>query len=328
MASIKDKIIKQLLASNGEAVSGQKLADEFHVSRTAIWKHMKALEEEGYSFETIKKKGYVLTGVPNTVTAAQIKAELATRTEALGKEIYYYDVVDSTQTVAHRLVQDGAPHGTVVISEEQTAGKGRMMRPWESTRRKGIWMTIILRPDIPPHRAPQFTLVTAVAVVNTMKAMLNISDPQIKWPNDILINGKKCTGILTEMQAESDVVQALLIGVGINVNQDEEDFPEELRPIATSLKIEEGEEIDRPALIANFLFFLEHYTNMYVKNGFGRIRELWEEASCTIGQRLHVTTPREVFEGQAIGISADGVLQVQKDSGEVVEVYTADIKIL
>ena len=273
MASMKDKIIKQLLASNGEAVSGQKLADEFNVSRTAIWKHMKALEEEGYSFETIKKKGYVLTGVPNTVTAAQIKAELATTTKDFRQEIYYYDVVDSTQTVAHRLVQEGAKHGTVVISEEQTAGKGRMMRPWESTRRKGIWMTIILRPDIPPHRAPQFTLVTAVAVVNTMKAMLNISDPQIKWPNDILINGKKCTGILTEMQAESDVVQALLIGVGINVNQDEEDFPEELRSIATSLKIEEGEEIDRPALIANFLYFLEHYSNMYVKNGFGRIRD-------------------------------------------------------
>lgn len=325
-STMKDEILKTLLESEGEAVSGQQLADRFNVSRTAIWKHMKTLQEEGYTFETVKKKGYILRGVPNTVSAAQIQAEL--ETEALGQEIHYFDVVDSTQTVAHRLAQEGAKHGTVVISEEQTAGKGRLMRPWESSKRKGIWLTVILRPDIPPHRAPQLTLVTAIAVVNTMKTLLNISDPKIKWPNDILINGKKCTGILTEMQAESDVVQALLIGIGINVNQTEADFSDDIKDIATSLRIEEGEEIDRPKFIATLLYFLEHYSNMYIKNGFGRIRELWEEASCTIGQRLEVTTLREKFEGVATGINSDGVLQVRLDDGTIRDIYTADIKIL
>lgn len=326
MTSMKDKIVKKLLASNGEAVSGQQLADEFNVSRTAIWKHMKTLQEEGYSFETIKKKGYVLTGVPNTVTAAQIKAEL--QTEQFGQDIYYYDVVDSTQNIAHRLAQDGAKHGTVVISEEQTAGKGRLMRPWESTRQKGIWLTVILRPDVPPHRAPQFTLVTAVAVVQALQELLVQAKPQIKWPNDVLINGKKCTGILTEMQAESDVIQALLIGIGINVSQSESDFPKELQSIATSLKLEEGIDIDRSKLIATLLHKLEIYTALYVTDGFDQIRKLWEANSCTIGQRLEVTTARETFIGEAIGITNDGVLRVQKDDGEVKEIYTADIKIL
>ncbi|GGG17648.1 bifunctional ligase/repressor BirA [Lysinibacillus alkalisoli] len=326
MTSMKDKIVKKLLASNGEAVSGQQLADEFNVSRTAIWKHMKTLQEEGYSFETIKKKGYVLTGVPNTVTAAQIKAEL--QTEQFGQDIYYYDVVDSTQNIAHRLAQDGAKHGTVVISEEQTAGKGRLMRPWESTRQKGIWLTVILRPDVPPHRAPQFTLVTAVAVVQALQELLVQAKPQIKWPNDVLINGKKCTGILTEMQAESDVIQALLIGIGINVSQSEADFPKELQSIATSLKLEEGIDIDRSKLIATLLHKLEIYTALYVTDGFDQIRKLWEANSCTIGQRLEVTTARETFIGEAIGITNDGVLRVQKDDGEVKEIYTADIKIL
>lgn len=326
MTSMKDKIVKKLLASNGEAVSGQQLADEFNVSRTAIWKHMKTLQEEGYSFETIKKKGYVLTGVPNTVTAAQIKAEL--QTEQFGQDIYYYDVVDSTQNIAHRLAQDGAKHGTVVISEEQTAGKGRLMRPWESTRQKGIWLTVILRPDVPPHRAPQFTLVTAVAVVQALQELLVQAKPQIKWPNDVLINGKKCTGILTEMQAESDVIQALLIGIGINVSQSEADFPKELQSIATSLKLEEGIDIDRSKLIATLLHKLEIYTALYVTDGFDQIRKLWETNSCTIGQRLEVTTARETFIGEAIGITNDGVLRVQKDDGEVKEIYTADIKIL
>lgn len=326
MTSMKDKIVKKLLASNGEAVSGQQLADEFNVSRTAIWKHMKTLQEEGYSFETIKKKGYVLTGVPNTVTAAQIKAEL--QTEQFGQDIYYYDVVDSTQNIAHRLAQDGAKHGTVVISEEQTAGKGRLMRPWESTRQKGIWLTVILRPDVPPHRAPQFTLVTAVAVVQALQELLVQAKPQIKWPNDVLINGRKCTGILTEMQAESDVIQALLIGIGINVSQSEADFPKELQSIATSLKLEEGIDIDRSKLIATLLHKLEIYTALYVTDGFDQIRKLWEANSCTIGQRLEVTTARETFIGEAIGITNDGVLRVQKDDGEVKEIYTADIKIL
>ncbi len=176
---MKDEILKRLLASSGEAVSGQELADSLGVSRTAIWKHMQTLQEEGYTFETVKKKGYMLTGVPNSLSPTQI--ELFLNTERFGREIHYFDVVDSTQTIAHKLAQEGAPDGTIVISEEQTAGRGRMARPWESANGTGIWMTIILRPDVSPQQASSFTLVVAVAVTMAIKTLYKHVEPAIKW---------------------------------------------------------------------------------------------------------------------------------------------------
>ena len=318
--------MKALLDANGEAVSGQQLADRLGVSRTAIWKHMQALQEQGFAFETVKKKGYVLKGTPNVLTEQEIQSHLETK--RFGRTMHVYDVVDSTQVIAQELARNGAPDGTIVIAEQQNAGKGRMARPWESKKGKGIWMTVIIRPDVPPHMAAQFTLVTAVAVTNAMKRMFKNFKPQIKWPNDLLINGKKCTGILTEMQAETDRVQALLIGIGINANHKTEDFSDDIQSIATSLAIEEGERIDRAALIAIILYYLEHYTDRYVKHGFGLIKELWEEDSCTIGQRIEVTTLRDKFEGVATGINKDGVLQLKLDDGSTHAVYSGDIKIL
>ncbi|WP_341302321.1 biotin--[acetyl-CoA-carboxylase] ligase [Lysinibacillus sp. FSL H8-0500] len=324
--SIKDEILKRLLAANGEAVSGQDLADALGVSRTAIWKHMQALQEEGYTFETIKKKGYVLTGVPNSLSPTQI--ELFLQTEHFGREIHYYDVVDSTQTIAHKLAQEGAPHGTVVIGEEQTAGRGRMARPWESAHGTGIWMTVIVRPDVTPQQASSYTLVVAVAITMAIKTLYKHVEPAIKWPNDLLINGKKCTGILTEMQAEADCVQALLVGIGINANQVASDFSPDIADIATSLRLEADEEINRAALVASILQYLEQFTALYVKEGFASMKALWEQLSCTIGQRIEVTTIRERFEGVASGITNDGVLQLTQDDGTVRIIYAGDIKLL
>ena len=324
--SIKDEILKRLLAANGEAVSGQDLADALGVSRTAIWKHMQALQEEGYTFETIKKKGYVLTGVPNSLSPTQI--ELFLQTEHFGREMHYYDVVDSTQTIAHKLAQEGAPHGTVVIGEEQTAGRGRMARPWESAHGTGIWMTVIVRPDVTPQQASSYTLVVAVAITMAIKTLYKHVEPAIKWPNDLLINGKKCTGILTEMQAEADCVQALLVGIGINANQVASDFSPDIADIATSLRLEADEEINRAALVASILQYLEQFTALYVKEGFASMKALWEQLSCTIGQRIEVTTIRERFEGVASGITNDGVLQLTQDDGTVRIIYAGDIKLL
>lgn len=324
--SIKDEILKRLLAANGEAVSGQDLADALGVSRTAIWKHMQALQEEGYTFETIKKKGYVLTGAPNSLSPTQI--ELFLQTEHFGREMHYYDVVDSTQTIAHKLAQEGAPHGTVVIGEEQTAGRGRMARPWESAHGTGIWMTVIVRPDVTPQQASSYTLVVAVAITMAIKTLYKHVEPAIKWPNDLLINGKKCTGILTEMQAEADCVQALLVGIGINANQVASDFSPDIADIATSLRLEADEEINRAALVASILQYLEQFTALYVKEGFASMKALWEQLSCTIGQRIEVTTIRERFEGVASGITNDGVLQLTQDDGMVRIIYAGDIKLL
>lgn len=325
MTTIKDKILQRFLAADNEPISGQQLADELNVSRTAIWKHMQTLQQEGYTFETIKKKGYQLIAKSEKLDDIQIDAHLTT--ERYGRKIYHFDEVTSTQLIAHDLVREEAMDGSVVIAETQTAGRGRMLRPWDSTAGKGIWMTVIIRPEILPFQAPQFTLVTAVAVVNAMRELFTEFTPVIKWPNDILINGKKCVGILTEMIAETDRVQALLIGIGINVHQQLEDFPEELQSIATSIAIEEGKEIDRALFVAKILYYLEQYSDLYIKSGFAPIKELWEQSSGTIGKMVRATTVREVIEGEAIGITESGVLEIRTASGEIKGVYSADIEI-
>lgn len=324
--TMKDEILQRFLNAQGEPISGQQLAEDFEVSRTAIWKHMQTLQQEGYQFETLKKRGYRLIATPDKVDIGQLKQFL--QTKCYGQHVHYYESVESTQLIAHELVRSGAPDGTVVIAEHQAAGRGRMMREWESSKGKGIWMTIIIRPDVAPHQAPQFTLVTAVAVVHAMKALFKNFTPEIKWPNDILVNGKKTTGILTEMIAEADRIQALLIGIGINVNQSLEDFPQELQAIATSISIEEGEQVDRVHLVAKVLEYLEQYGDHYVKNGFPLIKSLWEESSATIGKQVKATTLREVIEGEAISITENGVLEIRQTNGEIKGVYSADIEIM
>lgn len=323
--SIKEKILSQLINAKGEPVSGQKLADELHISRTMIWKHLKSIEEDGYVIEAIKKKGYVLQSIPDLVTTEQIIPNL--NTKQLGRTIDYYTTCESTQIIAADKAREGAPHGTVVIAEEQTDGRGRLDRSWNSTANKGIWMSVIIRPAISPQFAAQFTLVSAVAITQAIQEVTNLT-PEIKWPNDILINGKKVTGILTELQADMDIVHSIIIGIGVNVNQELSAFEESIQKTATSLKIENGEEIDRSLLVAKILYYLEKYGELYVENGFKPIKILWESHNCTIGKRIRATTLRETLEGVALGITNDGVLEIKLDSGEIRGVYSADIHLL
>lgn len=323
--SIKEKILSQLINAKGEPVSGQKLADELNISRTMIWKHLKSIEEDGYVIEAIKKKGYVLQSIPDIVTPEQIIPNL--NTKQLGRTIDYYTTCESTQIIAADKAREGAPHGTVVIAEEQTDGRGRLDRSWNSTANKGIWMSVIIRPAISPQFAAQFTLVSAVAITQAIQEVTNHT-PEIKWPNDILINGKKVTGILTELQADMDIVHSIIIGIGVNVNQELSTFEESIQKTATSLKIENGEEIDRSLLAAKILYYLEKYGDLYVENGFKPIKILWESHNCTIGKRIRATTLRETLEGVALGITNDGVLEIKLDSGEIRGVYSADIHLL
>lgn len=324
MTSIKDKILYDLQQAT-EPLSGQALAERYEMSRTAIWKHVQRLIEEGHKIETVHKKGYVLVGSPDLLNEAAVTTYL--KTKELGRKFVHLDETESTQLIAHQLVHE-TPHGTVIVAESQTAGRGRMMREWDSAKGKGIWMTVILKPDVQPYQTPQFTLVAAVAVVHAMNKLYPTVDAKIKWPNDLLINGKKCTGILTEMVAETDRVHGLLIGIGINVNQKLTDFPEEIQTIATSLSIEAEQELSRAELLAEILYYLEFYSEQYVQHGFSQLKKLWEEASITIGKQIRATTLREVIEGKAIGITENGVLQIVLPSGELKEVYSADIELL
>lgn len=322
--AIKTEITKRLLSAEGNPISGQQLADEFQVSRTAIWKHIKELEQDGFIIETIKKKGYILKSSPDTLQKEQIEQYLTSN--RFGHEIHYFDQCTSTQPIAHKLAQENAADGTIVICEEQTAGKGRLSRAWKSSKGKGIWMSVIIRPDIPPMKAPQFTLIAAVAVTRAIEDVANVR-AEIKWPNDLLINGKKCTGILTELQADIDRVQAIILGIGVNVNQDMLDFPEDIQHIATSIKMVSGSHIDRGQLVARILHHLEIYTDLYVKHGFEPLKILWESYSGTLGKRIKAVMIHNTIEGVALGITNDGVLQVRTDDGKVHGIYSADIEI-
>lgn len=325
MSSIaKNELLKRLFEANGQPVSGQEIADQFGVSRTAIWKYIKEFEQDGYEIGTIRKKGYYLISTPDKVNAANIKKYITTAN--YGQQIHYVETCESTQFIAHDEAQNGAPDGTVIIAEEQTLGKGRMSRPWNSTANKGIWMSVIIRPSLTPQQAPQMTLVAAVAVTRSIEDITGIQ-PDIKWPNDILVKGKKVTGILTEMQADPDRVKAIILGIGMNVNQEANDFPDELQTIATSLKMELGETVSRSKLVAKILEYLENYTKIYETHGFAPIKLLWEGYSNTTGKRIRAVMLNETIEGTAIGISETGMLELRLDDGSIRGIYSADIEL-
>jgi BirA family transcriptional regulator, biotin operon repressor / biotin---[acetyl-CoA-carboxylase] ligase len=323
-SEIRKKLLDALSNQEDRYLSGQAIADVIGCSRTAVWKHMEELRKEGFELEAIRNKGYRIVKTPEKVTADEIR--LGLKTKFLGQTIHYEDCVDSTQKIAHRLAYDDVPEGTIIIAEEQKSGRGRMDRKWHSPKYTGIWMSIILRPKIPLAKAPQLTLIAAVAVVQAIEELTNLS-PQIKWPNDILIKGKKMTGILTELQAESDRINSVIIGMGINVNQQLEDFPEELHQIATSLSIEQGIIFSRSTMIRSVLFHLEKLYMLYLEKGFYPIKLLWEGYAISIGKEIIARTLTNVIKGKALGITDDGVLKIEDSSGEIHHIYSADIEL-
>lgn len=321
-SELRKKLLDAFTRADGEFLSGQYLADLIGCSRTAVWKHIEDLRKEGFILEAVRRKGYRIIKTPENITPDEIR--LGLKTDFLGQQIHYEESVDSTQKIAHRLAYDGAPEGTVVLAEEQLSGRGRMDRKWYSPKYTGIWMSVILRPNILPTKAPQLTLLTAVAVVQAIEEVAALS-PKIKWPNDILINGKKVTGILTELQAEADRVKTIIIGIGMNVNQKESDFPEYLHTTATSLSIEKGGYISRPAIIRAVLSNIEKLYLLYLEKGFYPIKLLWESYAVSIGKTITARTLSGNITGRALGITDDGVLMIEDENGAVHHVFSADI---
>lgn len=323
-SELRKRLLDAFTNSEKEFLSGQHLAELIGCTRTAVWKHIEVLRKEGYELEAVRRKGYRIVKVPEKITANEVRLGLTTK--RLGQHIHYEESVDSTQKIALRLSLDGAPEGTVVIAEEQTAGRGRMARPWHSPKYTGVWMSVILRPDLLPQKAPQLTLIVAVAVVQAIEELTTLH-PQIKWPNDLLINGKKITGILTEMQAESDRINSVIIGIGMNVNQEKDSYPEELRSIATSLLIETGNKVNRAELIRQVLSKLEHLYDLYLQEGFYPIKILWESYAISIGKMITARMLQGNIYGKALGITDDGVLIIEDEQGKIHYIYSADIEL-
>lgn len=322
MESTRSKLIKLLSLQDDNYISGQEISDKLKISRSAIWKHMKELEKDGYEIEAKRNKGYRILGSPNKVSENTIQWGL--ETNWLGKKVIHKASTPSTQIVAHQLAQEGAGHGTVVIADEQTAGKGRLSRDWYSAKNKGIWMSIILRPNILPYLAPQLTLLTATVLADVFQKKLQLA-PKIKWPNDIILNDKKVSGILTEMQAEQDKINYVIIGFGINVNHEQKELPNTIINRATSLKIETGQAWEIIELIQRILATFEEKYEEYMSKGFPIVKQSWEQNGYRIGEKTKVKSFQSVDEAVIMGIADDGALLAKYQDGEVKKIYSAEI---
>lgn len=323
MASkVKEQIIQLFTENHDQYLSGQYLSDKLGISRTAIWKYMKELQEEGIEVEAVRKVGYKIIGKSDRMTATDI--QLGLETKKFGRQIVYQEEVNSTQIIANELVMNDAPEGTIVVAERQLQGRGRLQRNWVTSDGKAIAMSLILRPSISPRVAPQLTLLTAVAIASAIEKLTGIH-PNIKWPNDLLINKKKVCGILTEMQGDADCIKSVVIGIGINVNQVESDYPLELSDIATSLRIEKGQPFLRAKLIQVILSEFEKYYEIFIDKGFKPIKILWESYAISLGKQIKATTLTEEIIGHAIGITDEGQLLIEDPAGEIHTIYSADI---
>lgn len=295
-----------VLREAGDYVSGQDLCEKFGVSRTAIWKGINQLKEAGYEIEAVQNKGYKLLSVPDSLSEEELKS--IRRTEWVGEEIFYFPVIDSTNTKAKQLAEEGYPGGTIVVAEQQDAGRGRRGRGWESPHGMSIYMTLMLKPDINPNNASMLTLVAALAVSAAVRKLTG-RPAGIKWPNDIVMNGKKICGILTEMSAQFDYVNHIVIGIGINVNN--ESFPEEIAQMATSLYLETGERYNRAALMEEVWEQFEHYYAAFLKTeDLSRLVKEYNAHLVNMHQIVSVLDPKEPFEGKAMGITPRGELIV------------------
>ncbi len=317
MASTRGKVLS--LLQDGAVWSGQELARQLNISRTAIWKHIETLKQDGYDIETIPRKGYQLLEQNDRFDET---AFVSVRRGRFGQHVHAYDQVDTTQRIAHEHAQRGAPEGTIVISEEQTAGRGQLGRQWYNPSRVNIAASIILRPDLPIRDASKLTLMAASAFARSFNREGIVA--AIKWPNDLLLNGKKIGGILTEMQTEGDRIQAVILGFGFNVNG--ETIPEELIHRATSLKRETGIVHRRSELLARLLEDLEKEYDLFLEAGFSPVREHWLQNAAFIDETITLTTAGKTKTGVMRGISTEGALLLETGAG-IEPIYSAEIAV-
>ena len=303
---MKEEILRLLRSADGY-ISGQELCNRFGVSRTAVWKAINQLKEAGYEIEAQQNKGYKLMAAPDLMTEAEIKSLM--HTEWVAKEVLYFDTIDSTNTKAQELAEKGYPSGTLVVADKQESGKGRRGRSWVSPSGTGIFMTLMIKPDINPNNASMLTLVAALAVAKAITSVTG-EEAMIKWPNDIVVNGKKVCGILTEMNAQFDYINHIVVGIGINVHN--ESFPEEISQMASSLLIEAGgKRFHRAQIIAETMSYFEQYYDTFLKTQdlSALVRE-YDELLVNRNKSVRVLDPKEPFDGKAMGITPKGELIV------------------
>ncbi|NQT90039.1 MAG: biotin--[acetyl-CoA-carboxylase] ligase [Candidatus Omnitrophica bacterium] len=318
---MEEKILRLFKRDPDTHLSGEDISSKLDISRSALWKHIEKLRNLGYEFDAVPHLGYRLSKVPDKLYAYEISHGL--KTDRFGKEVVYYDRVGSTNNIAYDLAQKGAKEGTVVIAEAQNKGRGRLSREWVSPKHKGIYMSVILRPEIAPFQASKITLTSAVSVATAIRDETGIP-AVIKWPNDIFVDAKKVSGILTEMEAECDSVKFLVLGIGINCNTKLSELPKG----AGSLLAAGGEAVSRVGLTRTILEKLEQNYKLFTKEGFSPMITEWRNLSTTLGKRVRATCMHKKIEGEAMDIDSDGALIVRLDNGFRERILAGDLTLL
>ncbi|PWJ49970.1 BirA family transcriptional regulator, biotin operon repressor / biotin-[acetyl-CoA-carboxylase] ligase [Faecalicatena contorta] len=312
-----------MLRESDGYVSGQELCEKLGVSRTAVWKAVNGLKEKGYQVEAVRNRGYRIIESPDILTKEELSSMIDTAWA--GQTIYYFDQIDSTNIRAKQLGEEGAPHGTLIVAGQQNAGRGRRGRTWESPPGVSIYMSIVLRPEMAPVKAPMLTLVMALSAADSLKECTGL-DVQIKWPNDIVLNGKKLAGILTEMSTEMDYINHVVIGVGINVNT--ERLPEELKEKATSLRLETGRIIRRSEIIASIMKEFEKNYQLFIETqGLGQMQEKYNSLLINREKEVRILGVKEGYAAYALGINEKGELLVRRDNGEIEAVLAGEVSV-
>ena len=315
-------VLGMLLECDDDFVSGSVLCDKLDVPRAELLKRLDSLRARGYLIQASGGRGYRLTGIPNGLSEREIAPLLGTA--EIGRTIHHHAELASTNDEAHRLADAGARHGEVVITELQTQGRGRRGRPWIAPPGKSIALSVILRPSIAAARASEITLAAAVAVCEAAR-QLGASTARIKWPNDVECDGRKLAGILTELRAEGERTRHVVLGVGLNCRLLPEDFPEELKERATSLRMEKGEDVPRALACARLLEALDEWLALHELEGFAPVRDRWRQLSSTLGRRVRVELEPGLLEGDAVDLAEDGALIVRTPDEALTRVMAGDV---
>jgi BirA family biotin operon repressor/biotin-[acetyl-CoA-carboxylase] ligase len=318
-----DAQILSALRSSEDGVSGAELSSRLHITRAAIWARIESLRTLGYDIEASPHQGYRFLSAPDALHADDLLARMS-GAQVVGRDIHVFQETNSTNDVAEKLARDGVKEGVAVFAESQTKGRGRLGRKWVSPARKGLWFSVLLRPDLRPQAATQLTVAAATALARAIRKQTSLT-PEIKWPNDILLDGRKTAGILTELSAELDHVKYVIIGIGVDVNQSTSDFPAELRGMATSLKAQTGQTVPRADLAVAILRELDHDYARIRAGQFEALADEWEEQCCTLGRTVVIDLGARKVRGRAESLDDDGALIVRTQHGHLERIVGGDV---
>lgn len=321
--TVDAEILHALRRAGENHVSGADLAEKLGISRAAVWARIEDLRKLGYDIHATPHGGYELRSAPDLLHGDDLLAILGPD-HIIGRDIRVFEETTSTNDVADKLGRDGVKEGVVIFAESQSKGRGRLGRNWVSPKGKGLWFSVLLRPPFAPQAATRITVAAATAVCRAVRNKTGLP-AEIKWPNDILIRGKKICGILTELSAELEKIKYIILGIGLDVNFNSSDFPPPLREIASSIKIESGRAVHRAELAAEILSQLDSDYKRVIGGEFESVADEWEHHCCTIGRRVEISTGERRFEGHAESLDAEGALLVRTQHGHLERVIGGDV---